>query len=211
MRLVSDTPIGVEDIFIEQPDYDIGGRLAKVKIYDLAPRDWQYIAYIDADTEIVHPEYLLWQIVEDGWDMVICKNPGRFATASAMKRSDNKDECQLTYELCGSDEIMQLNGGVFAFQRNARTQAFFTEWAKEWHKFGKRDQAALLRSLWMHPLKLYVLGNEWNTIVRYDTPDDAAWLCHYPMLARRWRDIIHYRLDDPEAWKAVERFEAANK
>jgi len=211
VALVSDMPLGPEDVFIEFNDYDIGGRAAKIKIYDLAPRDWQYICYLDADTEITAAEELLWQVVEDGWDMVICKNPGRFAIASAMQRSDNKDECRLTYERCGSDEIMQLNGGVFAFQRNTRTQAFFKSWYDEWHKFGKRDQAALLRSLWMHPLKLYVLGNEWNTITRYDMPDMAAWLLHYPMTARRWRGVIHYRLDDPAAWKAVEQFEASQK
>ena len=82
VALVSDSPLGVEDIFIEFADYDIGGRAAKIKIYDLAPKDWQYIAYLDADTEVVKAEELLWQIVEDGWDMVICKNPGRFAIAS---------------------------------------------------------------------------------------------------------------------------------
>jgi len=211
VALVSDSPLGVEDLYIESPDYDIGGRAAKIKIYDLAPRDWQYIAYLDADTEVVKAEQLLWQIVEDGWDMVICKNPGRFAIASAMQRSDNKDECRVTYQATGTEEVMQLNGGVFAFSRNHRTEKFFRSWYEEWHQWGKRDQAALLRALWKNPLKLYVLGNEWNTITRYDPPESTAWLLHYPMTARRWRGVIHYRLDDPQAWKAVDEFEAAQR
>jgi hypothetical protein len=74
VALVSDRPLGMEDIYIELPDYDIGGRAAKIKIYDLAPKDWQYICYLDADTEIIATSELLWQLVEDGWDMAICKN-----------------------------------------------------------------------------------------------------------------------------------------
>jgi hypothetical protein len=200
--------LGPEDTFIEMPDIDIGGRSAKVQIYDKAPRDWQYVAYLDADTEIVAAETLLWDVLEDGWDMVICKNPGKFAVAGAMRRSDNADECDETYRKIGTEEVLQLNGGVFAFQRNARTKAFFRAWYTEWKRYGKRDQAALLRALWMHPLKLYVLGNEWNTITRYEDPSTAAWLLHYPMTARRWRGVVHYRLDDPQAWAAVREFEA---
>src|SRR3990167_3123458 len=52
VALVSDTALGPEDIFIEHPDEDIGGRAAKMQIYNLAPRDWQYVAYLDADIEI---------------------------------------------------------------------------------------------------------------------------------------------------------------
>lgn len=208
VALVSDEPLGPEDIFVQHEDYDIGGRAAKVKIYDLAPKEWTYICYLDADTEIVEPVDFIWKVVEDGWDMVICKNPSRFHVASQMNRSDNKDECDHTFGLIGTDQVIQLNGGVFAFQRNQRTQAFFKRWYEEWQKWGKRDQAALLRALWAHPLKLYVLGNEFNTITRYDSPDIAAWLKHYPMTARRWRGVVHHRLDDPGAWQAVKEFEA---
>src|SRR5512139_940126 len=207
VALVSDTPLGPEDVFVYHEDYDIGGRAAKIKIYDLAPKDWQYVVYLDADTEITAHEPLLWQALEDGWDFVICKNPGRFANASQMKRSDNIDECEVTYRKVGTDEVIQLNGGVFGFTRNRRTSDFFHKWYDEWLKYGKRDQAALLRALWDYPLRTYVLGNEWNTIVRYDSPDMAAWLLHYPMTARRWRGVIHHRLNDPGAWEAVKEFE----
>jgi len=136
---VSDKPLGPEDIFIPPPDEDIGGRAAKVKIYDLAPSDWQYVAYLDADTEIIAGNDTLWKIVEAGWDMAICKNPGRFHVAREMRRSDNGDECEATFGLIGTDELIQLNGGVFAFQRNDRTRAFFDAWHTEWRRWGKRD------------------------------------------------------------------------
>jgi hypothetical protein len=113
--------------------------------------------------------------------------------------------------MIGTDELIQLNGGVFAFQRNKRTKAFFESWHEEWAKWGKRDQAALLRALFMHPLKLYVLGNQWNTITRYDDASISAGILHYPMTARRWRGVLHARSDDPAAWKAVKEFEKSQK
>lgn len=194
------------DVLISNPDEDIGGRAAKVKIYDLAPADWSYIAYVDSDTEIIAKETFIWNVIEDGWDMVICRNPARFHIASQMRRSDNGDECDYTFRQLGTDQLIQLNGGVFAFQRNDRTREFFHCWYQEWLRYGKRDQGALLRALNLHPVKLYVLGTEWNYITRYNE-GQPAWLNHYPMTARRWRGVGHYRLDDPAAWKAVEEFE----
>jgi hypothetical protein len=199
--------VELADVFIEHEDEDIGGRAAKVMIDKLAPKEWTYISYLDVDTEVIAAETFLWNVVEDGWDMAICKNPSRFHVISQMKRSDNGDECDYTFRLLGTDQLIQLNGGVFCYQRNPRTRAFFQRWEAEWRRYGKRDQAALLRALFANPIKLYVLGNEWNTITRYDGSETAAWLLHYPMTARRWRGMVHYRLDDPQAWKAVREFE----
>ncbi len=203
VALASSEPLGYEDHFVNYPDADIGGRKAKVSLYDNVPADWQYVLYLDADTEITADVSFLFQVLEDGWDMVICKNPQRFHVARHMVRPDNKQECEETFKITGSDEVIQLNGGVFAFQKNPRTRLFFSAWLKEWMVHGKRDQAALLRALWAHPLKLYVLGNEWNTITRYDSENITAGILHYPMTARRWRGIVHERLDDPKAWSKV--------
>lgn len=201
--LVSAEPLGPEDIFIPHPDADIGGRSAKTLIDTLAPREWGYVMYLDADTEVVAPIDFLFRVLEDGYDMVICKNPGKYHTARQMERSDNHDECDVTFNLLGTDELIQFNGGVFAYARNVRTAAFFEAWHKEWTRWGKRDQGALLRALAAHPLKLYVLGNEWNTITRYDPPERTAGILHYPMTARRWRGVLHARSDSPEAWAKV--------
>jgi hypothetical protein len=215
MALVSDTALGVEDILIQEPDdKDIGGRHQKTKIYDWAPREWQYVLYLDADTETVAPfAYFLYTVLQDGWDMVICKNPVKYHVASRMIRPDNKDECEHTFNQLGTDQLIQLNGGVFAFQRNPRVQAFFTAWHAEWQRWGKRDQAALLRALFQHPLRLYVLTNHWNYITRYNDPprEEACGLLHYPMTARRWRGIIQGRSDSEEAWGAVQRFQRTGR
>ncbi len=209
IALVSDSPLGCEDVFVQHKDEDIGGRSAKTLIDQLAPKEWQYIMYLDADTEVIAKNDYLFRLVEDGFDFAICKNPGKYHTARQMIRSDNKDECEYTFTLIGSDELIQLNGGVFCYQRNERTRVFFEKWHSEWQRWGKRDQAALLRSLFAHPLKIMVLGNEYNCITRYDAPERSCFLLHYPMTARRWRGVLHGRSDEPEAWQAVRQFEAA--
>jgi glycosyltransferase involved in cell wall biosynthesis len=206
--LAGESPLGVEDTFIDYPDVDIGGRDAKTMIFDLAPAEWEYIAYFDADTEFIADVSVLYQFVMDGFDMVICKNPDKYHIASKMVRSDNKDECEYTFNQLGTSELIQLNGGVFVFQRNARTARFFRAWHEEWERWGKRDQAALLRALFKNPLKLYVLGNEFNTITRYQSREQSAGILHYPMSARRWRGKIQGRSDSDEAWGAVKKFTA---
>lgn len=205
--LVGALPSGTEDVFIEQPDADIGGRIAKISIDNLAPPDWNYILYMDADTEVVADVSLLFQVLADGWELVICKNPARFHVIREMTRPDNHDECDMTFETLGSDELLQLNGGVFGFRRNERTKRFFARWRQEWEKYGKRDQAALLRALYAEPLKVYVLGNEWNTVTRYDPPERTAGILHYPMTARRYAGRTQGRLDSDEAWALVRRWE----
>lgn len=208
---ISNQPLDYFDLNIDYPDADVGGRSAKTMIDSLAPRDWQQIMYLDADTEIVADISFLYNQLDRGFDMVICKNPGKYHTARQMVRSDNEDECNYTFNLLGTDELIQLNGGVFAYQRNERTQKFFALWHSEWQRYGKRDQAALLRSLFACPLRLLVLGNEWNTITRYDPPERSAGILHYPMTARRWRGVLHGRSDDVAAWQAVKEYEARNR
>lgn len=206
IALVSDRPLNAgETHFIQQPDIDIGGRIAKIKIDNLAPKEWEYILYLDADTEIVADVSVLFQFLADGWELVICKNPSRFHILAEMVRPDNHDESQYTFDQIGTNQVLQLNGGVFAYRRNARTKLFFELWLEEWNRFGKRDQAALHRALWQQPLKTYVLGNEFNTVIRYDDPGITAGILHFPMQARRWTGRIAGRLDSPEAWAAVRR------
>lgn len=201
--LVSDQPIGLETIFVESEDVDIGARSAKTRIYDLAPSEWEYVLYLDADTEVVADIGFLFQLLEDGWEFVICINPAQYVLAREMLRPDNAEEIEETFGMLGTDEILQLNGGVFAFRRNDRTANLIRNWHKEWDRYGARDQAALDRALYTDPVRVYVLGNEWNTITRYLDASSTAGILHYPMTARRWKGRINGRLDGSEAWASV--------
>jgi hypothetical protein len=203
--------IGPEDVLIKQPDSDVGGRRAKLKAYELAPAEWQAVLYLDADTEVVAPIYPFWQWIEDGWEFVICKDPHLFETMHSFERANNKAELAEIKTRVHTLHTLQINGGVWAFARNARVQAFFRRWQAEWEKHAQRDQGALLRALYADPLKTWWLGNEWNTFPKYCKGLQTAGLMHYPGDARRWDGMIPGRIDSPEAWAMVERHEGKRK
>ncbi len=202
--LVSDQPLGAgEACFVERPDRDVGGRIAKIEMYAHAPEGWRYVLYLDADTEIVADVSVLFRFLADGWELVICKNPGKYHSLAMMGRPDNQAETNFTFEALRGRDLLQLNGGVLAFRRCPNVERFFDLWLEEWNRYGGRDQAALHRALWRQPLKTYVLGNEWNTVVHYDDESITAGILHRPQTARRWKGKIKGRLDEESAWKSV--------
>lgn len=203
MMLASSAPLDIETHFYPEKDYDVGGRLAKLSIDRNVPKEWEYVLYLDADTELVAPIPFLFDALQQGWDFVICTNPGKYHSTRMMQRPDNKDEVQQTYDLMGYDDLLQLNGGVFAYRRNARTAAFFEAWISEWMQNAKRDQAALLRALWKHPLKVCVLTNVWNTFDEYNDMKTSAGILHHQREARRTQGIIWERGDSEAAFKRV--------
>jgi hypothetical protein len=199
--LVSDASLGPEDVFVEEPDRDVGARGVKTRIYDLAPEAWRYVVYVDADTEVTADVSFLFDLLVDGWEIFICYNPEAYVLGRNMIRPDNGDECEETFTQVGTDEFIQMNGGVFGFRRCPRTANFFRRWHEEWQRWGKRDQAAFDRVLYDEPLRLYTLGVEFNTITRYFEAERSAGILHYPTRARRHEGIIEGRLDSPEAWR----------
>jgi hypothetical protein len=206
VALVAEKPIGSEDIFIQQDDVDAGGRVAKLKVDELAPAAWNYVLYLDADIEIVGDVSFLFQVLRDGWEFVICKDNNKYGIVGEMKRPDNLDECVETWEVMGGQQLLQYNGGMMAYRRNANTRRFFQMWQSEWQKYGKRDQGALLRALYDKPLRTFVLMNQWNATTRYEMPKGEIAIKHHNMEARRWNGLIQGRIDSPEAWQAVEKF-----
>lgn len=209
IALVSDTnkiAKPSEFVFISHPDTDIGGRSVKTNLYNIAPQEWQYVLYLDADTEIIADVSQIFKWLDSGFDMIFTTNPQAHATIKDGIRPDNRAEYEETIELLGSADLFQLQGGVIAFARNERVEKFWNSWYQEWDKYGGRDQFALLRALHNNPVKYLLLGNEWNTILRDGvdlTIEDSAGIIHLPMRARRWQGIIYGDLRSDLAWKAV--------
>lgn len=197
--------IGPEDILIVQPDSDVGGRRAKLRAYELSPAEWQAVLYLDADTEVVAPIYRYFEWIEDGWEFVICKDPHLMDTLHAFARKNNRKEVDDTVNKLRTKHTLQWNGGVWAFGRSKRIAAFFRRWQKEWEVHAQRDQGALVRAMYAEPLKILLLGNEWNTFPKYSKGVKTAGLMHYPGDARRWKGLIPGRIDSPEAWAMVKR------
>ena len=192
--LVAAKPLGIEDVFVEQPASDVGGRRAKLRAYELAPAEWQSVLYLDADTEIVGDIRLYFQLVEDGWEFVICKDPHLMDELAHFERRNNSADMAQTVSTLGGKRFIQLNGGA---------------WRS--HSARQRDQGALLRALYADPLKTFVLGNEWNTFPKYTKGITTAGLMHYPGEARRWNGLIPGRIDGDAAWAMVEQYEARRR
>ena len=219
IALISDSPIGIETDFIQHEDADIGARSIKTRLYDLAPKQWKRILYLDADTEIVNDISVLFHwLKDDGFEFLICTNPDGYKTLEAGKRPDNVEETDYTIQQLGNGGIVQPNGGVFGFRRNAITKKFFKAWHTEWQRWGKRDQHALLRAMRQVPLRWLLLNNWFNTIVKSDGTrygnlpiENTAGIYHHVMKARRWEGIIEGRLDSDEAWLATERWRRKNE
>ena len=207
VALCADRKIGPEDLLIVQPDSDIGGRRAKLKAYELSPAEWDAVLYLDADTVVVGNIRFYFELIEDGWEFVICKDPHLMDTMHHFRRRNNLPELEETAKQIHTLHTLQYNGGVWAFGRNERIARFFARWLKAWDKYAGRDQGALIRAMYTEPLKVYLLGNEWNTFPKYTKGITTAGLMHYPGDARRWRGVIPGRIDSETAWAAVRRFE----
>lgn len=208
IALASPTPLGIEDVFIKWEDKDIGGRLAKLGACRSTPKKWQYVLYMDADTELVGDISPLYKMLADGWELLLSKDMAKYHVVEQMKRPDNHAEFQLTKDILGTGQLMQYNGGVVGFRRCKRVHKFFDLWIHEWRRYSKRDQGALLRALYHQPLRMMVLPNLWNASVRYPLPAGKVVVLHHNMQARRWGGIIFGATDSEEAFEAVRRWRA---
>jgi len=203
-------PLGAgEDVFLHHPDADIGGRIAKLAVDRLAPAEWDYVLYMDADTEVCEPLGFIFQLLQDGWEFVICKDMAERHFLRMMDRGGNQPEVDYTVGLVGTDQVMQYNGGLFAYRRCLTTRKFFDDWNVEYQTWMGRDQGALIRSFYLNPMHVFVLMNQWNASDRYELPPGPLAVMHHNMEARRYgKSPLIKRLDSPEAWAVVKEWEA---
>lgn len=144
-------------ISIYHPDEDLGGRVAKLKCDQLSP--FEYTAYLDADTLPYGNISAGFEMLKDGWEMVIA--PSMMQDGRAMWHIE-ADERQITVDELGYEPVLQLQGGVIFFRKCAAVRQFFTLWREEWRRWQDKDQAALLRALRRSPVKVWLLGQSWN-------------------------------------------------
>lgn len=164
LRKVSDLPIYVVDETTFSGDPGYGARFAKLNIDLLVP--WDYVLYLDADTEVFGDIGAGFEILRKGWDMVIVPSVNQNSECMAhLELEDRAHTCKtlglpLPY-------ILQLQGGVFWCHKE-RCKKFFEIWREEWSWMKKKDQGALLRALERCPLKIWLLGRPFNSVQRGD-------------------------------------------
>jgi len=200
VAVASERPLPSADISVAHPDADLGGRTAKTKMWELAPAQWREVLYLDADTELTADISFLFDALADGWDLVATKDQDGYDLIFSLWRRDAA-EMRLGRQAIGSDRALQLAGGVVGFRRSEAVARFLERWYAEWKVLARRDQGALLRALYAEPVRLLVLGCEWNSFVGVFKGETAGIIHHRGGPARRLHKWSAGRLDDTAAWQ----------
>ena len=132
-----------------------GARQAKLSIHRLVP--WDDVLYLDADTRVKGDLSIGFDILADGWDLII--TPSEHQNESVLQHVNKEGERAMTLDMVPSP--LQLQGGVFWFNRT-RCYHMFEEWRNEWQRWKNKDQAALLRALEKEPVRVWLLGRQFN-------------------------------------------------
>ena len=160
VALICENPTLIKGIYhIPHEDLSFGARKSKVLLDDLSPFD--QTLYLDADTRVMSPAILYgFEVLDAGWDLVIAPsaNQGHNLFAHIEPKEREYTWTQLTNPF-----PLQLQAGVMWFNKSERVLEFFDAWRVEWNKFKQHDQAAMVRALQQHPLRIWILGQDWNS------------------------------------------------
>ena len=186
------------DVVIPYAAKDRRARSPKTKVYTLAPAEWQYVLYLDADILVRCKLDPIFQMLHDGWDAVFTLSVPDDPLVKGCQRAKYKAENKYTNGKLGSNEILQWAGGVWAFQRNERTRRWLTLFHEEWKRYSHTDQQAMMRSLWRSGVRAWTLGTEWNTFAHKGELNRSAGIYHFATAARGWGGIKH---DGRKLWR----------
>lgn len=131
-------------------------RWTKCNLDTLSPFD--ETMYLDADTRAQNDIQAAFDILADGFDLVITPSQNQGTDVLWHVASDER---KATIDEIGYTPL-QLQAGVFLFRKNESTRRLFEAWRAEWLRWQDQDQAALLRALRVVPVKTWLLGRPWN-------------------------------------------------
>jgi len=132
------------------------GRWAKVNL-DILTR-WDATLFLDADTRIHGDLSIGFKLLARGYDLVIV--PSEPQHNEMLRHLSEKERKATLFEL--PLDVLQLNTGVMWFGLGAAP--LFEMWRKEWNRWKDKDQGALLRALYKHPVNVAVLGWPFNSL-----------------------------------------------
>jgi len=132
------------------------GRWAKVNL-DLLSR-WGQTLYLDADTRIRQPITAGFQMLADGWDLVMTPSRNQGTDWLWHVGEEERRETILSVGI----RAVQLQAGMMFFRQCEAVKHMFAGWRAEWERYQGQDQGALLRAIYQAPLKVWLLGRPWN-------------------------------------------------
>jgi lipopolysaccharide biosynthesis glycosyltransferase len=155
--VLGDAPIGIGDAqLIKFNEPGAGARWAKLNIDRLVECD--RLIYLDADTRILDSLSPAIAMLE-AYDLIM--------TYSANQGYDVLNHIEVTEREATLTELgnpypLQLQAGVMFINR-LRCLKLFEIWRQEWQRWHNQDQAALLRALNKEPVRIGLLGLDWNS------------------------------------------------
>lgn len=153
--IVGETPIeGCDFHFLE--DTDPSYRKAKLHANLTSPFD--QTLYLDADARPMMDISVGFDILSDGWDLVIV--PSANQGKEFLWHVNPEERAETKTALQGA--TLQLQGGVFWFGSTPQITAFFEAWRGEWEQYQGQDQGALLRALHKCPIRVWLLARPFN-------------------------------------------------
>jgi len=160
VAVVSDKPLGVEDVFVEREDerWDPGAREAKLKMLYYSP--FEQTLYLDADTRPRVNVMSGFEALDDGWDMVLC--PSKNQEGKDWLWHLDPDARMQVWGWYGFEAVV-FQAGVMWVANNDRTTILFDAWRMIWRSYKmKMDQGALMMAMTVDPVKLWLFGHPWN-------------------------------------------------
>ena len=157
---------------------DTGGGVRDIKLQMDLLSPFEYTVYFDADTRVRYPILAGWDMLRDGWDMLVAPTRGQYKMLLGHIDSlgNAPGEAQTTIDEVGGRPFLALQGGAMWFHKSERVHRFFEVWREEWQRWQGQDQAALMRALHRYPIKLWLLSRDWN---------GGSLMGHYHAHARR--------------------------
>lgn len=155
ITVISDAQHGLDASSVIFADPRYGARWAKLNLLELCP--YRYVLYMDADTEPLGDLQAGFAILSDGYDMALAPSINQDAEVLSHIAATERSAT-----LAAVFIPLQLQAGVMFIQRNAATARLFAEWRLEWERYAQQDQAALIRALESSPVKIWLLGRDWN-------------------------------------------------
>ena len=156
-----------------------GAREAKLAAYDLAPKQWDQVIYLDADTELTESIEPIFKSLESGWEMIFTKDASSRDTVPFLRRNKMPEDFTATRDLIGEEEELVLSGGVWAFRRSPGAKNFMQAWQQGWGKGKYRDQPSMLRAYYQAKVKAAVFGSEWNSFTKHAQENRMSIVKHH--------------------------------
>jgi hypothetical protein len=152
----TDAQVRIVDDGLVDGDRVARSRWLKLNVLDRAP--WDHVLYMDADCRAQTPGLEVgFTALRDGVDLVLVPSYNQGPNSFWHCLPEDREAAWAE-----APKVPQFGCGVMFIARNPRTLALFEVWREEWARFKSLDQAAFVRALVRAPVRLLLLGPQWN-------------------------------------------------